>query len=75
MYYLPRKRIMKPNLKSMKRGEKISKFVIALLFLLMLSFYSCEVFYCEECSNGEESFWECSQNAIDQWENMGYTCE
>ncbi|MHC1730686.1 MAG: hypothetical protein AB9888_01440 [Bacteroidales bacterium] len=59
----------------MNRGGKISKLLIALLFLLMLSFDSCEVFYCEKCTNGEESFWECSQDAIEQWENQGYNCK
>jgi hypothetical protein len=59
----------------MKRGEKISKLLIALFFLLMLSFNSCEAFYCEKCTNGEELFWECSQDAIEQWEKHGYTCE
>lgn len=59
----------------MKRDEKLSKLLIVLLFLLMLSFNSCEVFYCEKCTNGKESFWECSQDAIEQWESQGYSCE
>ena len=59
----------------MKRDGKILKLLIALLFLLMLGFDSCEVFYCEKCTYGKESFWECSQDAIEQWENQGYTCE
>ncbi len=59
----------------MKWGEKTAKLMIGLLLLLMLSFESCEAFYCEKCTNGEESFWECSQSAVEKWETHGYTCE
>jgi hypothetical protein len=59
----------------MKRDGKLSKLLIVILLLLMLSFNSCEVFYCEKCTNGTETFWECSQDAIEQWESQGYSCE
>lgn len=59
----------------MKTKKRHSRAWIAMLFLLVPGFNSCEAFYCEKCSNESESFWECSQNAIEQWESLGYTCE
>lgn len=59
----------------MKKGAKLSKTYLVFLVLLMLSFNSCEVFYCEKCTKGDESFWECSQDAIEQRESQGYSCE
>ncbi len=63
----------------MKTKKCSCKVFILFLFLLVPGFNSCEafyeIFYCEECTNGKETFWECSQNAISEWESMGYSCE
>ena len=53
--------------------------VIKIVFMLYtLCFTSCEfmkdVFYCEECTNGTDTVFECSQNSIDDLESQGWTC-
>ena len=59
----------------MKTKKLLYKALSVLLFLSMLSFTSCEAFYCEKCTNGTDSVWECSQHTIEQLESQGYTCD
>jgi hypothetical protein len=62
-------------MKTKTAKRKLSRIYIALISLLIPGFNSCEIFYCEKCTMGDETFWECSQDAIEMWESSGYSCE
>jgi hypothetical protein len=49
--------------------------IFAFLTLFTSSINSCEIFYCEKCTNGSQTITECSQHSIEELEQNGWDCE
>jgi hypothetical protein len=63
----------------MKARRIFSKVFIGLIFLITLSFTSCDlmnyVFDCMTCTKGNDSQIACGNHDQEYLENQGYTCQ